>query len=75
HPQWVAHFHLGEETGDERFYRANGSLQWEKSYAVDGTWTWRNYDAAGRLISTSHWRGKTLLSDSLSASASWAGAE
>ncbi len=67
HPQWIAHFHLGQETGDERFYRANGSLQWEKSYAADGTWTWRNFDATGRVTSTSRWRGKTLLSDSLQA--------
>ena len=74
-PQWVAHFHLGEEIGDERFYRSNGTLQWKKIYSSDGTWTWRNYDAAGRLISTSRWRGKTLLSDSLSAFASRPGEE
>ncbi len=74
-PQWRAHFHLGKETGDERFYRANGNLQWEKTYATDGTWTWRIFNAAGSLTATSHWRGKTLLSDSLGATAIGQGAK
>lgn len=66
-PQWIAHFHLGRKTGDEVFYRADGSKQWEKTYAGDGTWTWRQYDAAGRLTAESHWRDKTLVNFTLDA--------
>ncbi len=68
-PQWIAHFHLGRKTGDEVFYRSDGSKLWEKDYAGDGTWTWRNFDAAGRTASESHWRGKTLLAYTLGAGA------
>ena len=59
--QLTATFHLGRKNGDENFYRADGSKMWQKSYAVDGTWTWRNFDAAGKQTSVSHWRGKTLI--------------
>jgi len=59
--QWIAGFHLGEKVGIESFYRADGTRQWEKIYAADGTWTWRTFDEAGKQISSSQWRGKTLL--------------
>ena len=59
--QWSATFRLGHKTGDERFYRTDGSMAWLKNYASDGTWSWRNFDGAGHQTSESHWRGKTLL--------------
>lgn len=59
--QWTAAFHLGKKIGDEVFYRAGGLKLWQKTYASDGSWTWRNFDAAGRQSSESHWLGKTLL--------------
>jgi formylglycine-generating enzyme required for sulfatase activity len=59
--QWTATFHLGKKTGDEIFYRSDGSKQWQKTYAADGSWSWRNFDAAGQQTSESHWRNKTLL--------------
>ena len=59
--QWTADFHLGRKIGDEVFYRANGSKEWEKTYGADNTWTWRRFNAAGKQIAASHWRGKTLL--------------
>ncbi len=68
-PQWVAHFHLGRKTGDEILYRADGLKLWEKHYTGDGTWTWRNFNAAGQTTSESHWRGKTLLAYTLKAGA------
>lgn len=58
--QWIAQFHLGKKTGTEVFYRADGSKQWEKIYAPDGSWTWKLYDAAGKLTAESSWKGKTL---------------
>ena len=59
--QWMATFHLGKRIGDERFYRADGSLRWQKTYAADGSWMWRNFNATGKQTSESHWRGKTLI--------------
>ena len=63
--QWVAEYHLGKKVGEEVFYREDGSKQWEKTYAGDGTWTWRNFDRGGKLKSESEWKGKTLVSDSM----------
>lgn len=60
--QWVSGYHLGREIGTEVFYREDGSKKWEKTYAGDGSWTWRNFDEAGRQISKSRWSGKTLVS-------------
>jgi hypothetical protein len=58
--QWV-NFHLGEKVGDEIFYREDGSKVWQKTYGANGTWTWRQFDATGRPIAESRWKGKTLL--------------
>ncbi|MGB6721935.1 MAG: SUMF1/EgtB/PvdO family nonheme iron enzyme [Terracidiphilus sp.] len=59
--QWTATFHMGRKIGDEVFYRADGIRKWVKTYGEGGEWTWRNFDAEGRQISESHWRGKTLM--------------
>lgn len=60
--QWVSAYHLGRKIGTEEFYRQDGSRKWEKTYASDGSWTWRNFDKKGRETSESHWKGKTLVS-------------
>ncbi len=65
HPQWTAHFHNGFKLGEERYQREDGTLIWQKTYNPDGTWTWQNYDAAGHLTATSHWRNKTLLNSDI----------
>lgn len=59
--QWTSDYHLGKKVGEEVFYRVDGTKMWEKNYAADGTWTWRNFDNAGRQTSESEWRGKTLV--------------
>ncbi|MDR3724487.1 MAG: SUMF1/EgtB/PvdO family nonheme iron enzyme [Terracidiphilus sp.] len=59
--QWTAEFHLGRKTGTEVFYRADGSKQWEKSYTDGGRWTWKQFDAAGKVTAESTWKGKTLV--------------
>jgi formylglycine-generating enzyme required for sulfatase activity len=64
--QWVSDYHLGRKIGTEVFYREDGSKKWETTYADDGSWTWRNFDKAGRQQSESTWNGKTLVSYSLS---------
>jgi formylglycine-generating enzyme required for sulfatase activity len=59
---WSITFHAGHKVGNESYLRADGTPVWEKHYAGDGMWTWDNFDASGRRISESKWRGKTLLS-------------
>ncbi len=59
---WTVNYKAGRKVEEERFLRADGSLVWVKRYKEDGTWTWENYDAAGKKTATSTWKGKTLLS-------------
>jgi formylglycine-generating enzyme required for sulfatase activity len=58
---WTANFHLGNKVGEETLYRADGTKQWTKNYAPDGTWSWTRYDAAGKQIALSHWQGNKLV--------------
>ncbi len=59
---WSVNFHAGRKVGDERYLRNDGTPVWEKHYSDDGTWVWDNFDAAGKRIAESKWRGKMLLS-------------
>jgi formylglycine-generating enzyme required for sulfatase activity len=59
---WSLNFNAGHKAGEEEYLRADGTPYWKKQYADDGTWTWDNFDAAGRQTAESHWRNKTLLS-------------
>ena len=59
---WSVHFHAGRKTGEERYLRADGRPFWIKKYAADGTWTWDNFDLAGKRVAESKWSNKTLLS-------------
>jgi hypothetical protein len=60
--QWSLNFHLGKRTGEEIYYRADGSKAWQKTYVADGTWTWRVFDQHGMQTAESKWHGKTLVS-------------
>lgn len=62
---YSATFHAGRKTGDEQFFEREGALIWEKHYADDGTWTWRNFDSAGKQTAESLWHGKTLVSSNV----------
>jgi hypothetical protein len=59
---WYSEFNAGRKVGGERYLREDGTPIWVKQYADDGAWAWDNFDASGKRIATSHWRGKTLLS-------------
>ncbi|GGH09094.1 SUMF1/EgtB/PvdO family nonheme iron enzyme [Silvibacterium dinghuense] len=59
---WAVNFRASEKTGEERWLRENGTPIWVKTYAENGMWTWENFDASGRRIAISHWKGKHLLS-------------
>lgn len=65
--QWVSNYHLGNKVGQEIFYRADGSMAWKKLHADDGSWSWFVFDENGKQTAESHWTGKKLVSDSLSA--------
>lgn len=58
---WSADYEAGQKAGEERYLRENGKPFWVKHYAPDGTWTWENFDASGKRVAVSKWRGKTLL--------------
>jgi hypothetical protein len=59
---WSMTFHLGNKVGEENYFRADGTRVWTKTYGEDGEWTWANFEADGKKIATSKWRGKTLIS-------------
>jgi hypothetical protein len=59
---WAVNFRAGDKTGEERFLCEDGTPMWVKTYSDDGTWTWENFDAAGKHVATSHWKGKHLIS-------------
>ncbi len=59
---WSVDFKAGVKTGVERYLSADGKPVWVKIWASDGTWTWENYDHEGKLIATSYWKNKTLVS-------------
>ncbi|HKO19779.1 MAG TPA: SUMF1/EgtB/PvdO family nonheme iron enzyme, partial [Acidobacteriaceae bacterium] len=58
---YSAIFEAGHKVREE-YLREDGSPYWKKTYADDGTWTWLNFDANGKQVAESHWRGKTLVS-------------
>jgi formylglycine-generating enzyme required for sulfatase activity len=58
--QWEATFQSGRKTGVETWWDATGVKRWERTYGADGTWTWRIYDAAGKLSAESRWQGKKM---------------
>jgi formylglycine-generating enzyme required for sulfatase activity len=62
---WSMKFDRGRKVGQESYFRADGTLVWIKMYGSDGAWTWLNFDRAGKLVATSKWRGKTLLSSDI----------
>lgn len=59
--QWQASFADGRRQGVETWWNEAGVRLWERVYAPDGTWTWRLFDAAGRITAESRWKGKQLL--------------
>ena len=64
--QWDVTYNAGRKTGVETWWNDSGRKQWERTYADDGTWTWRLYDAAGRVTAESRWKGKDLLDANVS---------
>jgi len=58
---WRVNFHLGEMTGAETYFRADGTRYWEKQHQPDGRWSWTLFDASGKRTAESSWQGKHLL--------------
>jgi antitoxin component YwqK of YwqJK toxin-antitoxin module len=55
-------YHLGRKTGEESFFREDGTKEWVKRHADGGEWTWRRLDATGKQVAESKWNGKTMIS-------------
>jgi hypothetical protein len=59
--QWEATFEAGRKVGTETWWNESGRKQSERTYAPDGAWDWKLFDAAGRIAADSRWHGKTLV--------------
>lgn len=59
--QWDVTFQSGAKTGVETRWDPSGHKLWEKSYSPNSMWTWKVFDAAGRVTAESRWDGKKLL--------------
>jgi formylglycine-generating enzyme required for sulfatase activity len=59
--QWEVTYEHGRKVGVETFWAEDGHKQWERNYGADGAWTWTLFDAAGKVTTESHWKGKDLL--------------
>ena len=58
---WEVTYRNGRKVGLETWWSEAGRKQWEKNHAADGSWSWKLFDAAGRLTAESTWQGKRLL--------------
>jgi hypothetical protein len=59
--RWEATFQAGQRIGTEIWWSDTGRKLWDRTYGVDGEWTWKLYDAAGHVTAESRWKGKVLL--------------
>ena len=59
--QWEATFSAGRLMGGETWWNQEGRKVWEKTWAANGDWTWRIFDAHGGVSAESSWRGKELI--------------
>ena len=59
---WTIRFRAGERTGEETYFREDGTKEWMKVYGDGGDWTWRRFNGAGKQIAESKWHGKRMLS-------------
>ncbi|MFT3789419.1 MAG: SUMF1/EgtB/PvdO family nonheme iron enzyme [Tepidisphaeraceae bacterium] len=57
---WECAYAGGMKIGTETFWNPDGSVRLQKTYADDGTSTWRSF-VAGKPIAESRWTGKTLV--------------
>jgi formylglycine-generating enzyme required for sulfatase activity len=61
HKQWESTYEAGNKTGVETWWSYAGTRQSERTYAADGVWDWKLFDAAGHVTAESRWKGKDLL--------------
>jgi formylglycine-generating enzyme required for sulfatase activity len=60
--KWETTYDAGRKTGTETYWYRKGRKKWERRYSADGTWQWLRWDESAKLISSSVWRGKKLIS-------------
>ena len=59
--QWESNYSGGRRIGTEMLWTSDGKMKWERTFAPNGAWTWRVYDATGKVQAESKWSGKTLI--------------
>ncbi|MGA2502436.1 MAG: hypothetical protein ABSH20_32240, partial [Tepidisphaeraceae bacterium] len=60
--KWETTYEAGRKAGTETYWYPDGRKKWERRYSSDGTWNWLRWDQSARLISSSTWHGKKLIS-------------
>jgi hypothetical protein len=60
--KWETTYQAGRKTGTETYWYPDGRKKWERRYSSDGACSWLRWDESARLISSSTWRGKKLIS-------------
>ena len=58
---WDVTYERGRKTGVETFWSDDGRKRWERAYSAGGEWTWKLFDAAGKVTAESRWKGKNLI--------------
>jgi formylglycine-generating enzyme required for sulfatase activity len=58
---WEVTYDRGRRIGVETLWNENGRKRWERTHAAGGEWTWKVFDAAGKVTAESRWKGKNLL--------------
>lgn len=66
--QRSARYHLGQLTGPEKFFSADGKLEWLRDHGTNGVTVWTNYWPGGTVRTRSEWRdmhaeGAAVLND------------
>jgi antitoxin component YwqK of YwqJK toxin-antitoxin module len=61
HKQWESNYEAGNRTGVETWWSDTGVKLSQRTYAADGVWDWKLFDAAGHVTAESRWKGKDLL--------------
>jgi hypothetical protein len=59
--QWEATFQGGRKAGVETWWSEDGHKIWEKTWSANDAWSWKLFDAAGRVTAESRWKGKDLV--------------
>ena len=56
--QYRVTYHLGRKTGEEIFWRSDGTVEWRWDHRAEGVSVWTQYWPGGQKKAESRWRGR-----------------